>query len=49
MYINFREDLEFSQLPNYKLAFRVAREETGGSVAVPETLIDNVKFIRLKN
>ncbi len=52
VYINFQEDLQASQLPSYKLAFRVSTEDLdcGGATATnPEVLIDNVKFIRLKN
>jgi len=52
VYINFQEDLQLSQLPSYKLAFRVSTEDLGCGGAVetnPEVLIDNVKFIRLKN
>jgi len=52
VYINFQEDLQVSQLPNYKLAFRVSTDDLGcggAEVTNPEVLIDNVKFIRLKN
>ncbi len=52
VYINFQEDLQVSQLPSYKLAFRVSTDDLGcggAAEANPEVLIDNVKFIRLKN
>lgn len=52
VYINFQEDLQVSQLPSYKLAFRVSTDDLGCGGATetnPEVLIDNVKFIRLKN
>ena len=52
VYINFQEDLQVSQLPSYRLAFRVSTDDLGcgGSEETnPEVLIDNVKFIRLKN
>ena len=52
VYINFQEDLTISQLPAYKLAFRVSKDNQGCSISeniVPEVLIDNVKFIRFQN
>ena len=52
VYINLQEVLEASQLPGYKLAFRVSTDDTGcGSLTneTPEVLIDNLKFIRLSN
>jgi hypothetical protein len=52
LYLNFQEDLEFSQLPAYKLAFRVSNKNTGCTPfndVTPEVLIDNLKFIRFQN
>ena len=48
VYINLQPDLEASQLPSYKLAFRATINDTGcGNVNTnaPEVLIDNVKFV----
>lgn len=52
VYINFQEDLTLSQLPNYKLAFRLSTDDTGcGRIEneTPELLIDNIKFISQTN
>jgi len=53
VYINFQEDLQLSQLPSYRLAFRVSTDDLGcpvtAAVTNPEVLIDNIKFIRLTN
>ena len=53
VYINLQAVLEISQLPGYKLAFRVSTDNTADCESVsngaPEVLIDNLKFIRLSN
>lgn len=52
VYINFQKDLTISQLPNYKLAFRLSTDDTGcGQIEneTPELLIDNIKLIRQTN
>ena len=49
VYINFQEDLQISQLPSYRLAFRVSTDDLGcggGIETTPEVLIDNIKFVR---
>lgn len=52
VYVNMEEILAISQLPGYKLAFRVSTNDTGDGNAASETpaaFIDNIKFIRLTN